>query len=883
MNRNEAKEPAMRITSPSITRRTLLTMSTAAAVAVVATTVDGAARATPAAAADPMPIAFEDHFDRADGTVGNGWSSLVGTWEISSTLLAGGVVGFVSSTGNLSVDNVAIAPSAGGFSDDFNRPDGPVGPAWTARSGSWALAGNRLVTVGSGPWAMLTHDALQLGAPWTVSATLRTTTGSGSRWNGIALNVQPGSTTGLDYYVLRFASDGRWMLLEIRGSNTGAPRVHANGTLAFAPEQDIRVEVACSTPGHFEIEVRDLSNNPLLEEEVVIPTEKRVITTAGPGSRLLVQSDFDLDDRFAVEASFRTLDPTTTRWCGVAFHVQPGAGTGHDFLLLRFAPDGRWQFLRAYDSAIGSSGVIASGTLVFEAGADVWVEIAATPAPGVYTLLVSSANWTKLLEETVNVPAPMRLNGGHAGFWSSAGNISVGFRADRNEARAAVWRPLVLDPVDGPPYTLPNTPATVLEVSSPGTCWPGHRVPQALLTAGIDQYVSYYDASREMTIAHRDIGTTSWSTEGLGSTIGWDSHNYLTMATDRDGLLHLAGNMHYSPMTYFRMTSSADITSIVQIPVMVDSGVESRVTYPRFTKAPDGSLLFIYRDGSSSDAVWYVNIYDETTSSWSPYLNTPLFDGSGSSNPYSRGPHGPHGGGLGPDGWYHMAYMWRVAPGLQNNEVLCYARSTDLITWENSDGDPVTVPITYGTGDIVDPALAGEGLHNAAFNIGFDHLDHPVLTYLKYDAVGNSALFIARRLAGEWASAPLTDWDGRFYLRGGGTAGTPISVGPARTLPDGNLRVDWSCLGFSRTTIVDYDTLTPITELPTPVLTPSAVTAVGSTFPGMGANTASDLGTSPGSGQRFLLKWESLSGNRDRPVDPPLPDPEPISVFRLQS
>ena len=55
----------------------------------------------------------------------------------------------------------------------------------------------------------------------------------------------------------------------------------------------------------------------------------------------------------------------------------------------------------------------------------------------------------------------------------------------------------------------------------------------------------------------------------LSSEIGWDTHNYLTMAIDADNHIHLSGNMHVDPLIYFRTTRPLDVTSFERIASMV--------------------------------------------------------------------------------------------------------------------------------------------------------------------------------------------------------------------------------------------------------------------------------------------------------------------------
>ena len=81
----------------------------------------------------------------------------------------------------------------------------------------------------------------------------------------------------------------------------------------------------------------------------------------------------------------------------------------------------------------------------------------------------------------------------------------------------------------------------------------GFPVGFCLLTAGKTQYVAYYDKLRRMTVASRPLDSDKWTYQVLPSKVGWDSHNYITMAMDDDGYLHVSGNMHSVPLIYFRI------------------------------------------------------------------------------------------------------------------------------------------------------------------------------------------------------------------------------------------------------------------------------------------------------------------------------------------
>ncbi|MBT7068108.1 MAG: hypothetical protein HN919_17555 [Verrucomicrobia bacterium] len=125
----------------------------------------------------------------------------------------------------------------------------------------------------------------------------------------------------------------------------------------------------------------------------------------------------------------------------------------------------------------------------------------------------------------------------------------------------------------------------------------GFPVRVCLLTAGKTQYVAYYDRLRRMTVASRPLDSNKWTYQVLPSTVGWDSHNYITMAMDDDGYLHVSGNMHCVPLIYFRTEKPGDIATLKKL--SMTGNAENRCTYPKFMRDADNRLIFHYRDGGS--------------------------------------------------------------------------------------------------------------------------------------------------------------------------------------------------------------------------------------------------------------------------------------------
>jgi hypothetical protein len=408
--------------------------------------------------------------------------------------------------------------------------------------------------------------------------------------------------------------------------------------------------------------------------------------------------------------------------------------------------------------------------------------------------------------------------------------------------------------------------------------WSGHPVFFALVTHGTRQYAAYYDAERNMTVASRSLGESSFTRVDLPSVLGWDSHNYVAMAVDTANHVHVAGNMHSTPLVYFRTSDAADTSTFEKL-AMVGSNEQS-ATYPIFFTGPTGELVFEYRDGQSGSGNTIFNAYDPDSEVWTRLLDSALLDGQGQRNAYPEGPV------LGPDGYFHLVWVWRDTADASTNHDLSYARSQDLKNWQAGDGTAVTLPITLAKADIVDPVPVNGGMINNNTRVGFDLEARPVVTYHKFDGSGNTQLYAARMESGAWVVHRMTDWNERWSFGGGGTLVFQIQVDEGiRELPDGRLiqEVYNANLGGKVTLVLDPETL-HATETISPALTPypSELSAVVSTVSGMRVRWASDGGQGPEPDVRYMLRWETLDSNQDQPREP-VPPPTPLKLYAFGS
>ena len=102
----------------------------------------------------------------------------------------------------------------------------------------------------------------------------------------------------------------------------------------------------------------------------------------------------------------------------------------------------------------------------------------------------------------------------------------------------------------------------VIEIDSVVADFP---VGFAFINSGEWQFIGYYNKDRYLTVASRKISQQRWNYKVLPLKVGWDSHNRITMALDRDHCLHLSGNMHNDSLVYFKTERPFDIASFKKV------------------------------------------------------------------------------------------------------------------------------------------------------------------------------------------------------------------------------------------------------------------------------------------------------------------------------
>lgn len=389
------------------------------------------------------------------------------------------------------------------------------------------------------------------------------------------------------------------------------------------------------------------------------------------------------------------------------------------------------------------------------------------------------------------------------------------------------------------------------------------------------QVAAYYDVDHQMTLALRTHGSDTWQRAKLPSFVPWDSHNYLALHIDEAGYIHLAGNMHSDSLQYFRSAQPYDIATMQRLPMV--GREEDVTTYPVFMRSPSGELIFHYRYGRSGNGYEIYNVWDAAAGAWQRMSDRPLIDGQGERNAYMEGPT------AGPDGYWHLIWVWRETPDCSTNHTLSYARSRDLVHWESIGGTSVGQPILLRDSVLyVDDIPERGGLINGGAKLGFDDRQRPVIAYHKFDPQGNTQLYLTRYEEGAWRSVQQTDWEYRWDFSGWGSIDFELTVEPPFLTDDGRIAIEFDRRGLGKRRLTsDAATLQPFGDQPQPARWPEEIAAIRSDFEGMMLHAVVDGGEASG-GTTMLLRWETLPPNRDRRRTDEVPTTTLLELYTLE-
>ncbi len=430
---------------------------------------------------------------------------------------------------------------------------------------------------------------------------------------------------------------------------------------------------------------------------------------------------------------------------------------------------------------------------------------------------------------------------------------------------AACLVPLVLGGQEAP------RPPAVLDTQVVDSVWVANRVSFALRTVGDKQFVAYYDANRMMTVASRTLGNVTWRKTTLPSQLRWDSHNYVAMGIDEHGFVHVSGNMHADPLTYFRSANPYDISEMHEPHRMVGKD-ERSVTYPRFFSDSQRRLLFSYRSGTCGNGNILVNRFEPEKGRWVRHLPAALFEGKHKGD--NRAAY--HKYTRDAEGNFHFFWMWRWTPMVETCHQICYAKTPDLINWTNARGEQVLLPFRPDMeAVIIDNTPSKGGMHNSRYQITLAPNGTPIIGYIKYDDNGMTQLYVGRLSNGAWMIRKISDWDFRWRFHGGGDR---MSRGGTFRLagftPDGLLTVSWTTekgdRGIYRLDPISLEHVESDSTVPS--ADPKALRERLSDTPGLSICLQEDSAGPQPDGSRYVLKWEARGKSHGKHAPKVIPD-----------
>jgi len=304
-----------------------------------------------------------------------------------------------------------------------------------------------------------------------------------------------------------------------------------------------------------------------------------------------------------------------------------------------------------------------------------------------------------------------------------------------------------------------------------------------LISDGVYQYLAFYNGDHQMTVAKRKLDGDHWEFAKLPERVGWDTHNTILMFLDREGQIHLTGNMHVASLKYYRTKNSGDIQSFQAINKWTGK-YEDRVTYPMLLKRHDGSIHLMYRYGASGAGMRLLIHYSEKDQQWTGtgegFISGLLTKPDCNAYPF---------GGIVEDasGTLHIAWCWRETPDVATNFNINYAQSVNGgYTWQKWNGEKLALPIQPENAEAVDLIAQKQGLMNGG-SLAVDEKGIPYIGYTRFDENGFNQMYVATPQGGVWKVVQLTNWKKRFWFEGGGTipeypAIPRISLSPKNTI-----------------------------------------------------------------------------------------------------
>ena len=209
-------------------------------------------------------------------------------------------------------------------------------------------------------------------------------------------------------------------------------------------------------------------------------------------------------------------------------------------------------------------------------------------------------------------------------------------------------------------------------------------------------------------------------------------------------------------------------------------------------------------------------------------------------------------------------------------------KSPDLKNWYNAWGEPLDLPATLDKKlVIVDPIPVKGGIINLAAKLCLDENNKPIFAYHKYDSEGNLQFYTAQLKGKKWVSKQITDWDYRWEFSGNGSINSEVRLKEFLKRDDGYYELNYWHIKYGNGTILLNKKLNNVGKVlkPEPF---STTMKIEGDFPGLLIQTSRDLSGPVENGTRYMLKWETINRNRDKPREKPWPEPSQLYLYKLK-
>ncbi len=281
------------------------------------------------------------------------------------------------------------------------------------------------------------------------------------------------------------------------------------------------------------------------------------------------------------------------------------------------------------------------------------------------------------------------------------------------------------------------------------------------------QYVVFVDHDGAIKFAKRQVGDDYWDIypTGIAQTI-MDNHGSPHFSFDKNGRIILFYNT-YGDIPRWRLSSNPEDPSRWESENTTLSGSDDKkISYPVMIRFFDesGTLLLLYREEqSTTQARYHLDRWDPDTKTWKalhhPFITSPqekegwsYFTETKQVDRQNR---------------LHLFFLWRWTATGDNddNRNINYMMTDDFgQTWKKSNGTAYSLPVTFGSAEVVDEVPVRSGLFIP--DATFDENNNPVVLYARNDSSGIQQYFTAYLKDGDWVKEQISQktWPGHLNL-----------------------------------------------------------------------------------------------------------------------